>query len=354
MNTTAVPKAAGRNVALDYAKGMGIIIVVFAHLWRGLHGANLLKDIPESTFLAISSTCTMLSMPAFFFASGLLFGKNIEKKHGIKEFSGKFDAIFYPYLIWSLIIGVFEVLTSGLRNGSSTFSDLTRIVFYPRGIFWFLYSLILAFALTELLTWLAGPKRARWLSLLVSIVLLWAYPAINTSAFSLDVFALSYIYFSLGLMLSKSIPQYQFRARHAPLWLLAIIAAQYVFHMILGDRTFSFQSITPNATLFAVASGFLFFGLAYSLPERGMSWLANLGEKSMDIYLLHLLFIAALRIFFEKILGIQNIALYLVPGLVLGVYGPLLVADLLRRKGLNFLFSPPARLSLRAQFSRTA
>lgn len=291
-------------------------------------------------------------MPAFFFASGILFGKNIEKKHGLKEFSGKFDAIFYPYLIWSLLIGAFEVLSSGIRNGSSSFNELPAIFWHPRGVFWFLYSLILAFGLTEITIYFAGPKRGRLLTLPIALALLWIYPHITINDFSLPLFCLSYVYFSLGLIFSKSIPSRQYSPRNAIFWLTALILAQYIFHILLGERTLSFQSVSPNAAVFAMITGFLVFGFAYSLPSQGTAWLANLGEKSMDVYLMHLLFIASLRIIFQKVLGIENAMLYIIPGMLVGLCGPLAAAHVLRKIGLNFLFTPPKFLSLKSRLQK--
>lgn len=51
--------------------------------------------------------------------------------------------MFYPYLIWSVIIGLFDMLGSGLRNQNGDCGDLLDILWNPHGIFWLLYVLLL-------------------------------------------------------------------------------------------------------------------------------------------------------------------------------------------------------------------
>ena len=63
--------------AIDSAKGIGIILVVFGHAWRGAFGAGL---IPNTVlFGAIDAGIYAFHMPLFFFLSGLLFLETLRK-----------------------------------------------------------------------------------------------------------------------------------------------------------------------------------------------------------------------------------------------------------------------------------
>lgn len=341
-----------RNVSFDYAKGIGIVVVVFAHLWRGMSGSGLLPDVSQQAFWAVSSSCTIWSMPAFFFVSGLLYGKNVLKRHGLKEFAGKFDGIFYPYIIWSVAIGLFEVMGSGYRNGSTPISSLLTILWEPHGIFWFLYALIEAFALSELLVAVFGAKRLQYVALPVALVLLAIWEPRNLF-FSLSEFQMSFVYFALGLFFATRIPVEQRPSGiRAALSFLAIPSTLYIGHIVLGIKTESFRSVTPNATALAVVVLCLFIFFCYSLPATRLNWLANLGSRSMDIYLIHLLIIAPIRIALHKFGGITNPLIYVVVALPLGIIGSLFLADILRKLRFNWMFSPPRFLSAKAWLSK--
>ncbi len=343
-----------RNIALDYAKGIGIVIVVFAHLWRGLAGAGLLNGWNPDIVAGVSSACTLLSMPIFFFVSGLLYGRSVARRHGLKEFAGKVDAIFYPYLIWSIVIGLFEMLGSGLRNHSGHWGDLLDILWNPHGIFWFLYVLLLTFALVEWVISLVGVQRARWLVLPMGALLLLAYPW-APRLFCLPEFCMSFVYFALGMTLASVLPKLQ-----RPSWVSFTLALAglslltFVAHAVWGMGTRSMRSVSPNALLTALGILLLFMTMCYALPEKGLAWLAYLGERSMDIYLVHLLFVATVRIFLQKAIHAHALMIYLVPGLCLGVGGALILTHWLKSGRARYLFSPPDFLSLKVRLETGA
>lgn len=342
---------ASRNIALDYAKGIGIVIVVFAHLWRGLAGAGLLNSWSPALVAGVSSACTLLSMPIFFFVSGLLYGRSMERRHGLKEFAGKVDAIFYPYLIWSIIIGLCEVLGAGLRNHSGGWGDLLDILWNPHGIFWFLYVLLLTFALVELVIFFVGIQRARKLVLLIGGLLLLAYPW-TPKLFCLPEFCMSFIYFAVGMTLAASLPKVQ-----KPSWAVFALALggllllTYMAHAVWGMGTRSQRSVSPNALPTALVALALFMAMCYALPETGLAWLAYLGERSMDIYLVHLLFVATVRIILQKAFHAHVLGIYFVLGISLGIGGALLLSHIIKSSWARYLFAPPQFLSLKLRLA---
>lgn len=343
-----------RNIALDYAKGIGIVIVVFAHLWRGLAGAGLLNGWSPEIVAGVSSACTLLSMPIFFFVSGLLYGRSMERRHGLKQFAGKVDAIFYPYLIWSIVIGLFEMLGAGLRNHSGGWGDLLGILWNPHGIFWFLYVLLLTFALIELVILFAGVQRAHLLALPIGALLLLAHPW-APKLFCLPELCMSFIYFAVGMTLAGVLPKVQ-----RPSWvnftlaLAGLLVFTYLAHAAWHMGTHSMRSVSSNALVTALAILLLFMTMCYALPEKGLVWLAYLGERSMDIYLVHLLFVAAVRMLLQKALGLHALAPYLTLGLLAGLGGALMLASFLKVGMWRYLFVPPKYLSLKLRLSTHA
>lgn len=339
-----------RNVALDYAKGISIIVVVFVHLWRGLFGSGLLTDISEKTILAISSTSTLICIPAFFMVSGLLYGGSIKNRHGIAELAGKFDSIFYPYIIWSLIIGVFEVLGNGVRNGSTAPSDLLYLLWNPKGIFWFLYVLFMAFICIEVLIKVVGVKLAPLFLLIAAIGLLFVYPQAPV-LFCLREFCMSLIYFAMGVFVTGRYPKSQIGSWvFLALGIFALAALEYISHMVMGVRSGSIRSVTPDVFWLGASTLALTLLISYSLPSTGMRWLLTLGSRSMDVYLVHIPFVATTRIVLDKVLGVHSLSIYMVIGMFFGIIGSLAFANLLRSTSLKYLLQPPEAMSLKARF----
>nr|WP_276330832.1 acyltransferase family protein [Serratia inhibens] len=60
-----------REAWVDYAKGIGIILVVFDHVNRGLYSANI--HLSESFYQLTDSVIYSFHIPLFFFLSGLFF-----------------------------------------------------------------------------------------------------------------------------------------------------------------------------------------------------------------------------------------------------------------------------------------
>ncbi len=56
---------------VDYAKGIGILLVVYGHVARGLFNANI--DMPTAFYHMADSVVYSFHMPLFFFLSELQF-----------------------------------------------------------------------------------------------------------------------------------------------------------------------------------------------------------------------------------------------------------------------------------------
>ncbi|WP_320408208.1 acyltransferase family protein [Raoultella ornithinolytica] len=73
-----------RDTWVDYAKALGIILVVTGHVNRGLYSSGIY--ISKEFFILLDSVIYTFHMPLFFFLSGLFFVKSIDK-NGKKSFS---------------------------------------------------------------------------------------------------------------------------------------------------------------------------------------------------------------------------------------------------------------------------
>jgi fucose 4-O-acetylase-like acetyltransferase len=81
--------------------------------------------------------------------------------------------------------------------------------------------------------------------------------------------------------------------------------------------------------------------LSFMLEKtKGLKWVKVLGAHSLYIYLMHVMIMAASRIFMLKILHIGSIPIVLFTNMIIGLLIPVLAYNLLLRSGFWWLFSP--------------
>lgn len=146
---------------IDVAKGMGIMLVVYGHVMRGLVSAGLAPDSP--TFQVVDSVIYSFHMPLFFFLAGIFLDQALAKRGVGGVVLSKVDTILYPYLVWSLLQGFIEVLLARYTNGATEAGDVLALLWAPRAQFWFLYALFQIFIVSAVLF----SFKARWLPYLI-------------------------------------------------------------------------------------------------------------------------------------------------------------------------------------------
>ena len=115
-----------RELWVDYCKAIGIILVVYGHVARGIHHAGL--EINETFFRVVDIIIYSFHMPLFFFLSGLFFYRSLSKRSFIGFFNHKLDYILYPYILWSIFQGVIEVNLAQYTNGDATYNEVFSLL----------------------------------------------------------------------------------------------------------------------------------------------------------------------------------------------------------------------------------
>ena len=137
-----------RNAVFDYAKGIGIVLVVYGHVARGVFNAGL--PIDAGFFARVDTLIYSFHMPLFFFLSGLFFLHSLHKRGYFALMRGKVDAILFPYVLWSLLQGGIEYGLSSYTNGQVGLDEIFALFWLPRAQFWYLYTLFGMFALAKI------------------------------------------------------------------------------------------------------------------------------------------------------------------------------------------------------------
>ncbi len=330
---------AERNLWVDYAKAIGIILVVYGHVARGVFNAGL--NIDRKLYELADSIIYSFHMPLFFFLSGLFFLKSREKRDSLSLLRNKIDTILYPYLIWSLLQGAVEIVLSRYANGHTTMSEVLSLAWHPRAQFWFLYVLFFVFVLALLVfrrssvSWCAG--------VFIGSLFLYFFGSQIPGGFLSAILSNYFVYFALGVLAAFLLAS----AGGLTRWLIPSIAlfilAQWFFQGELGLRH---NSGVPAVDLLlgVVGIGFVVV-ISHWLARFDVRWLAFLGRHSMTIYLVHILAGSGCRIVLQKVLGIDDVGVHLLVGTLGGLLLPLLFYWGCSRLGLGALFSVPSRLA---------
>lgn len=271
-----------RMIWQDVAKGIGIILVVFGHMERGLVSAHILTlAIWEQIDFALYT----FHMPLFMFLSGL----NVfhSKKKGRSRFiKSKFYSVLYPFLVWSIIEGGVLAVAGKYTNAPQEPGALTHILTQPISPFWFLYALFFFMMMSSILS--AS-------SLLLVGLVVFPFGELFSRNDFIHQLIHFLLFFSFGVMAGEKEK------------LLSIISNKYICISCLAAYVVCvawglvsyFQNYNSVFMLPAAIGGIgVILWLSYKLS--GVQTLATLGRFTMPIYVMHILVGASLRIAFIR------------------------------------------------------
>ncbi len=120
-----------RNKSIDVAKGLGIILVVYAHLLN----------------CPIKNEIYLFHMPLFFFLSGYFFSVKNSVWSFIKK---KIRALLIPAVLFLLLSFVVGYSLSHFNNLKEYIQSLTYFL-APNGVIWFLIALFYIFIIAYII-----------------------------------------------------------------------------------------------------------------------------------------------------------------------------------------------------------
>jgi len=326
---------------VDAAKGLGIILVVYGHVVRGLVASSGFGD--QTALSRIDYAIYTFHMPLFFLLAGLFAQHSYDK--GRQAFwIGKLHTIAYPYFLWSLIQGSLLVLFSQFTNSHSSFDRLVNILWTPIAPFWFLYALFLCHALFALFKPLNSSALFLCALSLYLVGELYRFDAYHLSFLSnLDTRSMlnpshaihgismipdtarGFLYYTIGVLASRRASESN---RLAPGWVVPIILAFSLAASAGLLFNIPYETNIPAALLGIAA--IVAICRAYS---NRLAPIEYLGRRSMPIFVMHITVAAGVRIFLTKFCHIPEFWPNLILGLLLGLVMPCLAYNLANRLG---------------------
>lgn len=322
-----------RVAAFDIAKGIAIVLVVYGHCLRGLVAGGAIE--PPMALLASDYAIYTFHMPLFFVISGYFLDRS-GKKDFRTVWRGRIRTVAYPYFLWSLVHGglLYAVSGSGMANNDMPLSRLLQIGWNPISPYWFLYALFFAYVLAGLLQrlpveWMTGLAFATFLGLFAT------GPSVL-----LDI-AYAFFYVSIGVMVRER--GLINRLPSSPsgclvLWAAFVVATAASYALSVPERL---PLVPAFLGLAAVTSTCLYLDRRHS-DAAITRVLELLGQCSMGIFVLHIIVLAAARLFLLRFLHVTEPAILLLIGTAEAVLLPAVIQILAIRMGVQNALGLPS------------
>lgn len=343
---TGAPRS--RDATLDIARGIAMVLVVLSHVLRGLYASNGVETgFPWEIWL--DRVLYLTHLPVFVFVTGLLLPRGVERLGRGRYLWERLSQFAYVYILWTLIQGTAEVLTSPWKNNPASW-EAVLTVWSPIGHLWFIPTLAVATVVVVVVrpwrgTASSGVMTAVALALSVG---LWGvtWPIAGGGGLALTAWLL------VGAFVTQ--PRLAFAVEKASAAVLAggALLASAVLMTVpallpvtaptIGDvgRTAASVALGVVCTAAGVA-GVLGISVVAARCPGFWAWLALIGRRSLQIYLAHIIFASGTRVVLVMV-GITSFPVHAVLGTLAGVVGPLLLV-MLTTGTMPWLFTRPGK-----------
>ena len=315
---------------IDCVKGVTISMVVLHHNYSGFRSIDAIS-LTAVHFYALLSP---IRMPLFFLIAGF-FAK--------KAIFGPWDAFLrkkilhfaYFYVLWSIISILSRKAFGSVTTHEVQVSQIYKIFWEPSFTLWFLYGLLIAFAVARLTRRIPFPIQAGLAIVIATIVKIQVGGTDNVLWKVVQL----YPFFLIGVYLSQNIRQWVANATFRRVGVLVVLYGAVTVYAYLFRSIEKPYVYYPSAILAAAVVMSVMFLLRNSLFGKTFGYL---GRHSLYIYLLHFLPAAGARVLGKHVGLAQHVWLNIALGTVLSIIFCLLVYYVaIRVPVLRYIYRDP-------------
>lgn len=303
---------------IDYIKAFACLLVVIGHLLQSFQKSNIDPYTDITSF--IIWFIYLFHMPLFMCMSGYLYLKNTE----IKDFKDYKRFIFKksinlltPYLVFYFLYLAINYFFAASVNSPKGINELKGMINNPMSPYWFLYALLSIFLFIPILEKKINSKKILF-SLLV--ILKFISFGFRTNIYILDAFMKNAVYFYFAIFLNENNTLNYYKK----ILLIVMYVNCTIFFYILKEE---FNDVLNSLIVFLFAIGGIY--IIYHIFEKIKKSiiLDSFIRYTFQIYLMHTIFAAGIRIFLFRI-GITNYYIHLILGVVFSIYVPVIVSKI--------------------------
>lgn len=331
-----------RNILVDKLKGYACFLVLFGHVIMGIRLAGI--NIP-SFFEGMELFIWSFHVALFLFLSGVVYKETGEwrgKKTKLNFILHKLLNLGVPYVAFST---VYILINSFVGEANTNFSakDVLFIWATPIAQYWFLHALFFLFVIWTIFS---GVLK-NWQTTLLIIITGYTLSFFKIGLGSFDTVLFSGLAFGVGTFIDfkwlTKLPK--------PLKFLVI-----ALHLAVGILLIHFGKIEDTffkelMILFGIYSSIMFISLLEEIRIVSR-FLLFINKYSFQIYLLHTIFTAGMRIILMR-LNITQWWLHIIVGTICGIFLSVFAAVIAKKtKFLDFFFFPSRTIKLLKEKSR--
>lgn len=314
----ARPATAERSRALDIARGIAIILVVWGHALIGTGRALGAGEAGRFAVILVYG----VHMPLFFFLSGLLARRAMTEP--APDFARRLSIrIAYPYFLWSAVLLTAHHAMSGVTNTKVERLDFLTLLYAPPAVMWFLYVLLFCFLFARGLAGRPGARLVLGCALAVGGYFAqgWMLPNLRFVGM-----------FLIGTALSPAAVLAAARDRRVQALAAALMVPPVFFALReAGQPPGGYPAFALRYLPAAAGGTLLILAAAEALAPRAAA-LALVGRRTMPIFVTHILVLTAARILCLRA-GMGGAATVAV-ATACGVVAPMLLHAAAERGGL--------------------
>lgn len=307
-----------RSMEIDTLRGIACILLVFFHTVGSTPTEGL--RVPQGNWLQqFNEILVYFRMPLFSFISGYVYAFRPYQGNASGFVKGKIRRLLVPVLTVGTFYAVVQYLTPG---ANAAVENWWLLHIDPVGHFWFLEALFLIFLVVILLEYL------KILSTVTGFALVWGVSAVLFGApeFPNYFAARGALYLMPFFLAGLACKRFEIGGHTARFLASVALIGGLAVVILLPEHM---QQADALAALASVAIG-VSAGLLLLRSGWRSTSLAYIGGYSFAIYLLHVFFTAASRIFFNAA-GLDDFRMLVLPGLAAGIFGPIVAAMVIGR-----------------------
>ena len=319
-----------RNALCDRAKGYACFLVLFGHVIRGIRTAGI--PIPH-IFEGIELFIWSFHVALFLFLSGVVY-KLTGEWRGHKSRLGfilhKLISLGIPYMVFSAVYIAINSFV-GEANTQSSLADILQIWKTPVAQYWYLYALFFLFVIWAALSGILK----NWQITVLALAIGYSVPLLGGTLGCFEVVFYSSLAFGVGTFVDfNSLTNLKFPSK----------CFVVISHIAAGVLVIWFNKIEEPI----IKELMLLLGIYASILLISMlrnckvidRFLSFMNRYSFQIYLLHTIFTAGIRIVLVRI-NVTQWWIHVPIGTVCGIAFSVLSAIIAKRiKFLDFLFYP--------------
>jgi glucans biosynthesis protein C len=321
--TIAFPVDKSETARVQTMRGLACLLLVSFHV-IGANASDGIRVADDSAFRTFANLFLHLRMPLFVFLSGLVYAyKPIQPSAALTFTRKKLTRLLIPFVVVSTLFFVVQQLVPGANN-HKPWAHMWEIYVLPYIQFWYLQAAIVLFVCLAALERLGILKSIRSYLVVLAIAFgLHAFSTEITSWFSVSRAAYLAPFFLLG------IGAHRFRGYVRGPLLSSVATVAFVGLMAWQTLEVLNGSVVPKGSYLATAISLAAVLFVTEWTPR-IRWLGWIGGFSFTIYLYHVFFSAGSRIVLKG-LHLGDPVILFTTGLILAIFGPILLEIALRR-----------------------